>query len=93
MKWWERINHVLRFEPDERRVRVLVAQTGELKLTGTLTAAKIPAEVARLAKERAQARLAKDFRKSDELRDKLNELGWEARDTKDGQTITRRAGS
>ncbi|HEY4255974.1 MAG TPA: cysteine--tRNA ligase [Candidatus Udaeobacter sp.] len=93
MKWWERINHVLRFEPDERRVRVLVAQTGELKLTGTLTAAKIPAEVARLAKERAQARLAKDFRKSDELRDKLNELGWEARDTKDGQTITRRADS
>jgi cysteinyl-tRNA synthetase len=92
MNWWERISHVLRFEPDEPGVRVLVAQTGELKLTGTLVAEKIPAEVARLAKERAQARLAKDFRKRDELRDKLNALGWEARDTKDGQTITRRAG-
>ena len=92
MNWWERINHVLRFEPDEPGVRVLVAQTGELKLTGTLVAEKIPAEVARLAKERAQARLAKDFRKSDELRNKLNALGWEVRDTKDGQTITRRAG-
>src|SRR6266436_8998572 len=50
-----------------------------------------PPEVAELAEARTQARLAKDFRKSDELRDKLNALGWEARDTKDGQKITRRA--
>jgi cysteinyl-tRNA synthetase len=91
LNWLERINGVLRFEPGGARVRVLVAQTGELKLTGTLVAQKIPAEVARLAKERAHARLAKDFRKSDELREKLNALGWEARDTKDGQKITRRA--
>src|SRR6266404_5399598 len=55
--------------------------------------AELPDEVARLAEERSQARLAKDFRKSDELRDKLNALGWEARDTKDGQKITRRAGA
>ena len=56
-------------------------------------AAELPEEVAKLAEARAQARLAKDFRKSDELRDKLNALGWEARDTKDGQKITRRAGA
>jgi cysteinyl-tRNA synthetase len=56
-------------------------------------AAELPKEVAKLAEARAQARLAKDFRKSDELRDKLNALGWEARDTKDGQKITRRAGA
>jgi cysteinyl-tRNA synthetase len=49
--------------------------------------------VKQLAEARMQARLAKDFRKSDELRDKLNALGWEARDTKDGQKITRRAGA
>ena len=55
--------------------------------------AELPKEVAKLAEARAQARLAKDFRKSDELRDKLNALGWEARDTKDGQKITRRAGA
>ena len=55
--------------------------------------AELPEEVAELAEARAQARLAKDFRKSDELRDKLNALGWEARDTKDGQKITRRAGA
>ena len=55
--------------------------------------AELPEEVATLAEARAQARLAKDFRRSDELRDKLNALGWEARDTKDGQKITRRAGA
>ena len=93
MNWWERINHVLRFKPDEPGVRVLVAQTGELKLTGMLVAEKIPAEVARLAKERAQARLAKDFKKSDELRNELSARGWEMRDTKEGYTITRRDGA
>ena len=55
--------------------------------------AELPEEVKQLAEARAQARLAKDFRKSDELRDKLNALGWEARDTQDGQKITRRAGA
>jgi cysteinyl-tRNA synthetase len=40
-----------------------------------------------------QARLAKDWRKSDELRDELAARGWEARDTKDGQKITRRGGA
>jgi len=54
---------------------------------------ELPGEVKQLAEARMQARLAKDFRKSDELRDKLNALGWEARDTKDGQKITRRAGA
>jgi cysteinyl-tRNA synthetase len=53
----------------------------------------LPDEVKKLAEARTQARLAKDFRKSDELRDKLIALGWEARDTKDGQKITRRAGA
>ena len=55
--------------------------------------AELPGEVKELAEARAQARLAKDFRKSDELRDQLNALGWEARDSKDGQKITRRAGA
>ncbi len=55
--------------------------------------AELPVEIAKLAEARAQARLAKDFRKSDELRDKLKALGWEARDTKDGQKITRRTGA
>jgi cysteinyl-tRNA synthetase len=54
---------------------------------------ELPAEIAALAEARAQARLAKDWRKSDELRDELAARGWEARDTKDGQKITRRGGT
>ncbi|CAN5534851.1 cysteine--tRNA ligase [soil metagenome] len=56
------------------------------------TAAGIPAEVAALVEARAQARLAKEWRESDELRDQLAALGWEVRDGKDGQKITKRAG-
>ena len=54
--------------------------------------ASLPRDIADLAEARKQARLAKDWRKSDELRDRLADLGWEVRDTKDGQKITRRAG-
>jgi len=52
----------------------------------------IPADVQKLAEERIAARLAKDWRRSDELRDELAARGWDARDTKDGQQLTRRAG-
>ena len=52
----------------------------------------IPADIAALAEARLQARLAKDWRKSDELRDQLANRGWEVRDTKDGQKITHRSG-
>src|ERR1700736_2141235 len=98
LNWWDGINRVLRFEPDKPRTYILPGHTGEFKVKGTVAAMKItgdslPEEVAKLAEARAEARLAKDFRKSDELRDKLNALGWEARDTKDGQKITRRAGA
>src|SRR5256886_6109717 len=89
LNWWNRINQTLDFP----RVYILAVEPGHFTLKGTLVAEKIPTEVAKLAEARAQARLAKDFRKSDELRDKLNALGWEARDTKDGQKITRRAGA
>jgi cysteinyl-tRNA synthetase len=54
---------------------------------------EIPPAVLALAKEREQARLAKDWKKSDELRDQLSALGWEVRDSKDGQKITKRAGA
>ncbi len=53
----------------------------------------VPPEISTLAQARMQARLAKDWRKSDELRDELAARGWEARDTKDGQKITRRGGA
>src|SRR3954462_11056092 len=52
----------------------------------------LPAEIFALGEARVQARLAKDWRKSDELRDELAAQGWEARDSKDGQKMTRRGG-
>src|SRR5438874_931899 len=53
----------------------------------------IPAEVAQLAKERENARREKNWRKSDELRDRIAALGWDVRDTNDGQKLTPRASS
>ena len=56
-------------------------------------AAAIPREIADLVEARHIARLNKEWQKSDELRQKLAILGWEVRDTKDGQTVTKRAPS
>ena len=50
----------------------------------------IPPEVSKLAEDRARAREEKNFAKSDELRDQIAALGWEVRDTKDGQKLTKR---
>jgi cysteinyl-tRNA synthetase len=62
-----------------------------LQISGEDT--ELPAEIAALAEARVQARLAKEWRKSDQLRDELAARGWEARDTKDGQKVTRRGGT
>jgi len=95
LKWWERVNSVLGLKRD----LVLRAGSGTYTLQGAdvemiyLPAENFPAEIAALLKDREQARLAKDFRKSDELRNELNARGWEVRDTKDGQKLTRRTGA
>jgi cysteinyl-tRNA synthetase len=91
LNWWERVNSVLGHRPEFK----LPAETGRYGLTGAEvhTIHGPPPEIAKLAEARAQARLAKDFRKSDELRDELKAHGWEVRDTKDGQKVTRRIGS
>lgn len=53
----------------------------------------LPPEIEALVEARRLARLAKNWQKSDELRRDLNARGWEVRDTKDGQKITRRVGT
>jgi cysteinyl-tRNA synthetase len=50
----------------------------------------IPAEVAQLAEQRENTRREKNWKGSDELRDQISELGWDVRDTKDGQKLTPR---
>ncbi len=49
----------------------------------------VPAEIETILRERAEARAQKDWAKSDELRDKLKELGFVVKDTPQGQQLTR----
>jgi cysteinyl-tRNA synthetase len=57
------------------------------------TEVAIPHEVAHLAEERENARREKNWKRSDELRDRISSLGWEVRDMKDGPKLTRGAGT
>lgn len=47
----------------------------------------IPNNILKLSKEREEARVKKDFKKSDELRTEINSLGYEVKDTPRGQEI------
>lgn len=49
----------------------------------------IPSEVLRLLEEREQARKARDFKKSDALRDQLKAAGWLIEDTPKGPRLKR----
>ena len=51
---------------------------------------EFPAEITAIANARAAARAAKGWGKSDELRAKLDELGYAVKDTKEGYTLTRK---
>ncbi len=51
------------------------------------TTVKIPENVKLLVKERDTARSEKDFAKSDELRKKIEQLGFEVKDTSEGTTV------
>jgi cysteinyl-tRNA synthetase len=71
LDYWERLNSVLRLEPES---------------------IDVPAEIIALLEERLAARTAKDWAKSDALRDELLKRGWMVKDTKDGTKLTRAGG-
>jgi len=48
---------------------------------------EIPEDVQVLVRERDQARQAKDYARSDAIRDRLTEMGWEAMDTPEGTKV------
>ncbi len=54
---------------------------------GRAEAEAIPAEVQAMVDARAKARAEKNWAESDRLRDALAALGWQVRDSKDGQTV------
>ena len=49
----------------------------------------VPSEAQALLEQRAAARAAKNWAQSDALRQKIAELGWSVKDTKDGQKVTK----
>ena len=55
----------------------------------SMNAESIPEEVKAVAEERWQARLDKNWAKSDELRAKLTELGYAVKDSKTGYELTK----
>ncbi len=50
---------------------------------------EVPDEITKLAKEREIARKNKDFKKSDDLREKIKQLGYEVKDIEGGYKISK----
>ena len=65
--------------------------TGILGILYNRNTDEIPNEVQTLADERAQAREDKQWAKSDELREKIAELGYSVEDTTQGQKLSKKA--
>lgn len=53
---------------------------------------EIPEEVQALVRERDEARQAKDYARSDAIRDRLTDMGWEAMDTPEGTKVRPKLG-
>jgi cysteinyl-tRNA synthetase len=51
-----------------------------------------PADLVDAARQREEARAARDFARADELREQIEAAGWEVRDTADGARLYRRGG-
>ena len=57
---------------------------------GKAEKAEIPAEIQALLDRRAEARKAKDWAESDRLRDEIAAAGWLVKDSREGQSVTRK---
>ena len=57
---------------------------------GKAAKAEVPADVQALLDARAAARAAKNWAESDRLRDAIAAAGWAVKDSKDGQTVTKK---
>ena len=57
---------------------------------GKAAKAEVPAAVQALLDQRAEARKAKNWAESDRLRDEIAAAGWLVKDSKDGQSVTKK---
>ena len=88
-------NRALDAGDDTQGAQAVVAMLGAFDgVLGFLAAeqSEADAEVVALVAERASARKAKDWGRSDEIRDRLAEIGWEVRDTPGGASLKRISG-
>jgi len=58
-----------------------------LNLIHALKEEKIPEEIKKLLEEREEARKRKDFKKADEIREKIRKMGYLVEDTKEGPKV------
>jgi cysteinyl-tRNA synthetase len=66
---------------------VRTGTSASAQLTLVSHPADTPEQVVKLAAERCEARKAKDWARSDRLRDRITELGWVVEDTPDGARV------
>ena len=57
---------------------------------GKAAKVEVPAEIQALLDQRAEARKAKNWAESDRLRDAIAAVGWLVKDSKDGQSVTKK---
>ena len=57
---------------------------------GKAEKAEVPAEIQALLDQRAEARKAKNWAESDRLRDAIAAAGWLVKDSRDGQSVTKK---
>ena len=57
---------------------------------GKAEKADVPAEIQALLDQRAEARKSKNWAESDRLRDEIAAAGWTVKDSKDGQSVTKK---
>ena len=80
-------NNVLGAFPSEPRIAHHVARAASVPVEGDLLAGQLGEEIAQLLRERGEARLRRDFARSDELRQALLERGFTVEDTPAGQRV------
>lgn len=81
-------SHLMDLVADFDRVLGVDLLTGQVK-DEQIEESELPSEVTELLSERAEARKAKDWAKSDSLRDRLREMGYAVKDVKGGYEVTK----
>lgn len=74
----------------DRLLGLGLGESGPVARVTVISTGDLPDEVQRLISAREEARVNKDFKKSDDLRAQIAKKGFEVKDTPEGQKVTRR---